>query len=57
MLELGATTFWEDLDLAWTVNAGRIGEVVPAGKADVHAGGGRLLHKGLRMDHNTSLIE
>ena len=36
MLDLGATTFWEDFDLRWLENAGRIDELVPAGKVDVH---------------------
>jgi hypothetical protein len=36
MLDVGATTFWEDFDLAWTENAGRIDELVPAGKKDLH---------------------
>jgi hypothetical protein len=32
MLDLGATTFWEDFNLDWLPNAGRIDELVPAGK-------------------------
>ena len=32
MLDLGATTFWEDFDLDWTVNASRIDELVPPGR-------------------------
>ncbi len=36
MLTMGATTFWEDFDLNWMENAGRIDEVVPAGMADIH---------------------
>lgn len=36
MLDLGATTFWEDFNVEWLENAGRIDEVVPGGKVDVH---------------------
>ncbi|SHE40364.1 alpha-L-rhamnosidase [Mariniphaga anaerophila] len=36
MLDLGATTFWEDFDIDWAKNAGRIDELVPAGKVDIH---------------------
>ncbi len=36
MLDLGATTFWEDFDIDWTKNAARIDEIVPEGKVDVH---------------------
>lgn len=36
MLDLGATTFWEDFNIEWLENAARIDEVVPEGKVDVH---------------------
>lgn len=36
MLDLGATTFWEDFDLNWLPNAARIDEIVPEGKNDIH---------------------
>ena len=36
MLDLGATTFWEDFHIDWTKNAARIDELVPEGKVDVH---------------------
>ena len=36
MLDMGATTFWEDFDLKWMENAGRIDEIVPEGKVDIH---------------------
>ncbi len=48
MLDLGATTFWEDFDIDWMENAGRIDEFVPAGKVDVHASYGDYCYKGLR---------
>lgn len=36
MLDLGATTFWEDFNLDWAHNAGRIDEFTPKGKDDIH---------------------
>lgn len=48
MIDLGATTFWEDFDLKWMENAGRIDEIIPAGKVDVHAQYGNYCYKGLR---------
>ena len=33
---MGATTFWEDFNLDWMKNAGRIDEVVPEGMIDIH---------------------
>lgn len=48
MLDLGATTFWEDFDIAWLENAARIDELVPAGKVDVHRTYGDYCYKGLR---------
>lgn len=48
MLDLGATTFWEDFDLEWTRGAGRIDELTPEGKIDVHAAYGKYCYRGLR---------
>jgi hypothetical protein len=48
MLDLGATTFWEDFDLKWLENAGRIDEITPEGKVDVHAKYGGYCYVGLR---------
>ena len=48
MLELGATTFWEDFDLEWMKNAGRIDELPEEGKVDVHASYGGYCYKGHR---------
>ena len=48
MLDLGATTFWEDFDLSWTENAARIDELVPAGMKDVHGGYGAYCYIGFR---------
>lgn len=48
MLDLGATTFWEDFDINRTKNGARIDEVVPAGKIDVHSSYGGYCYKGFR---------
>ena len=48
MLDVGATSFWEDFDLAWTENAGRIDELVPAGKKDIHGDFGAHCYIGFR---------
>ena len=48
MLDFGATTFWEDFDLDWTKNAGRIDEIVPAGQKDLHGDFGAFCYKGFR---------
>lgn len=48
MLDLGATTFWEDFDIDWTENAGRIDEIVPDDKVDVHASYGKHCYIKLR---------
>lgn len=48
MIDFGATTFWEDFDLAWTENAGRIDEPVAAGKKDLHGDFGAHCYIGFR---------
>lgn len=48
MLELGATTFWEDFDIAWAENASPITEPVPEGKADIHGDFGNHCYRNLR---------
>ena len=48
MLDLGATTFWEDFDIDWMKNGARIDEMVPDGKVDVHASYGGYCYKGFR---------
>ena len=48
MLELGATTFWEDFNLDWAENACGIDELVPAGCNDIHADHGAYCYTGLR---------
>lgn len=49
MLDLGATTFWEDLKYSDIRNAAPITEIVPKGKYDIHSGGGAYCYKGLRL--------
>jgi len=48
MLDLGATTFWEDFNLDWLPNAARIDELVPAGKKDIHGDYGDYCYVGFR---------
>jgi hypothetical protein len=48
MLDLGATTFWEDFNIEWIKNAGRIDELVPKDKIDVHKTYSDYCYKGLR---------
>ncbi|WP_461451435.1 alpha-L-rhamnosidase-related protein [Mucilaginibacter sp.] len=48
MLSLGATTFWEDFNIDWLPNAGRIDELVPPGKKDIHGDYGAFCYKGFR---------
>ena len=48
MLDFGATTFWEDFDLDWTQNAGRIDEPVATGKKDLHGDFGAHCYVGFR---------
>lgn len=48
MLDLGATTFWEDFNMEWLPNASRIDELVPAGKVDIHGDFGAYCYVGHR---------
>lgn len=48
MLDLGATTFWEDFNLDWAQNAGRLDEFVPEGKKDIHGDFGAYCYPGFR---------
>lgn len=48
MLDLGATTFWEDFNLDWIENSSRIDELVPEGKNDIHGDFGDYCYKGYR---------
>ena len=48
MLDMGATSFWEDFDIAWTNNAFRIDEMPVAGKKDIHGDYGAYCYTGFR---------
>ncbi len=48
MLDLGATTFWEDFDIDWAKNAARIDEIVPEGTVDIHKTYGAYCYKQFR---------
>ena len=48
MLDLGATTFWEDFDVTWAENAARIDEMPVAGKKDIHGDYGEFCYSGFR---------
>ena len=48
MLKLGATSFFEDFDIDWIENAGRIDEIVPEGKRDIHGDFGKFCYLGFR---------
>lgn len=48
MLKLGATTFWEDFDIAWLKDAAPIDRLPRAGEIDVHGTYGRFCYTGYR---------
>lgn len=48
MLNLGATTFWEDFNMDWVPNSAPIDELVPAGKNDIHGDFGAYCYKKFR---------
>lgn len=48
MLNLGATTFWEDFNMDWLHNASRIDEPVKPGQKDIHGDYGAYCYIGLR---------
>ncbi len=48
MLDMGATSFWEDFNLAWTNNATRIDEMPVVGKKDIHGDFGEFCYRGYR---------
>lgn len=48
MLERGATTFWEDFDLAWLEGSGRIDALPEPGQKDLHGDFGAHCYKGFR---------
>jgi hypothetical protein len=48
MLNMGATTFWEDFNMDWLPNASRIDEMVKPGQKDIHGDYGAYCYIGLR---------
>lgn len=48
MLDLGATTFWEHFEMSWAQGAGRIDELPPEAKRDLHRECGDYCYAGLR---------
>ena len=48
MLMRGATTFWEDFDVEWLENSGRIDEPTPEGFKDLHGDFGAYCYQGFR---------
>ncbi len=48
MLDMGATTFWEDFDLDWTKNACPIDRFPEKGESDIHGDNGAYCYVGFR---------
>ncbi len=48
MLSVGATSFWEDFNLDWLENCGRIDEMPEEGKVDIHGDYGAYCYIGFR---------
>ena len=48
MLDLGATTFWEDFDIKDANNSARIDEITPDGIFDIHGDFGEFCYVGYR---------
>ena len=48
MLSVGATTFWEDFDLAWLEGCCRLDEIPKEGQKDIHGDYGAFCYKGFR---------
>jgi len=48
MLDLGATTFWEDFDLEWATNSTRIDELPSGNRKDIHGDFGKYCYIGFR---------
>ncbi len=48
MLDLGATTFWEDFDMKWIENSCRVDEICDGTKKDIHGDHGKYCYQGFR---------
>jgi alpha-L-rhamnosidase len=49
MLDMGATTFWEDFNIEWMKNSARIDEFTPKGMNDIHGAFGAYSYISYRM--------
>lgn len=49
MIDMGATTFWEDFNIDWMKNSARIDELTPKGMHDIHGSFGDYCYPGYRM--------
>ena len=48
MLDMGATSYWENFDVSWTNNCFRIDELPVPGKRDIHGDFGEFCYPGFR---------
>ena len=48
MLDKGATTFWEDFDVDWIKDSGKIDEIPEEGQKDIHGDYGKFCYTGFR---------
>lgn len=48
MLDKGATSFWEDFDVSWIAESGRIDELPKEGQKDIHGDYGKYCYTGFR---------
>ncbi len=48
MLDMGATTFWEDFDIEWMENSARLDEFTPEGMNDIHRDFGEYCYPSYR---------
>jgi len=48
MLDMGATTFWEDFNVEWKQNSARLDEFTPEGKNDIHGSFGEYCYPSYR---------
>jgi len=48
MLDMGATTFWEDFNIEWMNNTARLDEFTPAGMNDIHGSFGAYCYPSYR---------
>lgn len=49
MIDVGATTFWEDFDVEWLKGSGRIDQITPDGLKNIHGDFGKHCYEELRL--------